>query len=743
VRFQLRAARRDLAKAIGFRRGIGLLLMGLFASLRIWDPGIVTEVRLKVFDIYQELHPRDTQELPVAIIDIDEASLAKYGQWPWPRTRLAALVDRLTEAGAAAIAFDIVFPEADRTSPDLLADSIEHIDENTRAILRALPSNDAVFAESIARSRVVVGQSAYHIAIPADGNGTATQTPFALVGGDPTPFISRFPGMIRNIAPIDRAASGHGIFTIIPEFDGLVRRVPLIASAGGRLTSALVVDLLRVATGGDATIVRTGRAGVESLVVGGVQIPTDQFGQVWIHFTPSQRARFISAADALQTPDLPSKVGGRLVLIGTSATGLVDMKATPAGTMAGVEVHAQLLETIMGKAALERPVWATLAEIAFTIVMGAILIYLIPLRSAIEVFFLGGCVAAAAIAISWLFFVNERILIDATYPTSVLLIIYLSLVFVNYIREEGQRKQIRSAFSQYLSPKLIDQLTKSPEKLVLGGETKDMTIMFSDVRDFTAISERYKASPHELTRLINRILSPLSAAVTDHKGTIDKYMGDNIMAFWNAPLPDDDHARNACAAALDMIGRLEAINDERRTEAETEGIEFVRLRMGIGINTGNCVVGNMGSNMRFDYTVLGDSVNLASRLEGQSKNYGRPIVIGEQTAQAVEDSFALLELDFIRVKGKSEPEHIFTVLGTEELSRQPMYRAVREATRELLESYRRREWDTARQILQRCASSFAALDLMDFHALYQQRVEEFSLRPPPPEWDGAYVAQSK
>lgn len=267
--------------------------------------------------------------------------------------------------------------------------------------------------------------------------------------------------------------------------------------------------------------------------------------------------------------------------------------------------------------------------------------------------------------------------------------------------------------------------------------------MFSDVRDFTEISERYKESPQELTKLINRILSPLSDAVTDHRGTIDKYMGDNIMAFWNAPLPDGDHAQNACAAALDMIRRLEEVNEERRNEAASEGTDFVRLRMGIGINTGNCVVGNMGSSMRFDYTVLGDSVNLASRLEGQSKNYGQTIVIGEHTARLVENSFALLELDFIRVKGKSEPERIFTILGTAELNDLPIYREIREATRDLLDSYRRREWDAARRILEQFADSFVTLGLSDFRSLYERRVEEFSLRPPPPDWDGAYAAQTK
>jgi adenylate cyclase len=738
-----RGAAQLFIRQIGPERAVGLLLIGMLVSLRIWDPALVEEIRLKTFDIYQEISPRQRQNLPVTIVDIDEASLARFGQWPWPRTRLAAMVDKLTAAGAVAIAFDVVFPEPDRTSPDLLADSIERLDEATRAVLRSLPSNDAAFADSISRSRVVLGESGYHSPTAADPGNPPISTPFALRGGDPRSSLIRFPGMIRNVAPLEKAAAGRGIFTILPEFDGLVRRVPLIASAEGKLSAALVVDMLRVATGGNAIVVRSGPSGVEDIVVGGVQVPTDQFGQVWIHFATARSNRFISAADVLDGVNLSDKVAGRLVLIGTSATGLLDLKATPAGAMPGVAVHAQLLETILGKSALDRPVWTALAEVAFFVIVGALLIYLIPLRGAAEVFVLGACVAAVAIAISWLFFVYQRVLVDASYPLGVLLFIYVVLVFVNYTREEGRRKQIRTAFSQYLSPKLIEQLTKNPEKLVLGGETKEMTIMFSDVRDFTAISERYKDAPHELTRLINRILSPLSDAVTDHKGTIDKYMGDNIMAFWNAPLADDDHAHNACLAALDMIGRLEQVNEERRKEAEAEGIGFVRLRMGIGINTGSCVVGNMGSRMRFDYTVLGDSVNLASRLEGQSKNYGRPIVLGERTARLVEQSFALLELDFVRVKGKKEPERIFTILGPAEFTRQPAFQKVKQATHELLDLYRRREWEAAKQALERHAPAFGALDLGIFHALYVDRVEEYTLRPPPPDWDGAYVSQTK
>jgi adenylate cyclase len=743
MRLRWRKAGLWFTRQLGFERTIGLLLIGLFVTLRLWDPAIVEEIRLKGFDVYQSLQPRAQQQLPVAIIDIDEASLAKYGQWPWPRTRLAAMIDRLTQAGAAAIALDVVFPEPDRTSPDLIADSIDNLDAATRAALRALPNNDVTFADSIKRSRVVLGQSAYFSAIPSPGADQPVQSPIASIGGDPRPYLIRFPGMIRNVAPLEHAAAGRGIFTILPEFDGLVRRVPLIASADGRLVSALVVDLLRVATGGDALIVRTTPGGIEDVVVGGVQVPTDQYGQVWVYFAPPQPERFVSAAEVLGSSDISAKVAGKLVLIGTSATGLLDLKATPAGSMAGVEVHAQLLETIMSKTALSRPLWAVFAEFVFLVLVGALLVYFIPLRGAVEVFGVGAIVAVAGLATAWLFFARWRILVDATYPLGGLLVIYFVLVFVNYLREEGRRKQIRSAFSQYLSPKLIDQLTRDPDKLVLGGETKEMTIMFSDVRDFTAISESYKDSPQDLTRLINRILSPLSDAVTANKGTIDKYMGDNIMAFWNAPLADEAHADNACMAALDMIGRLELVNEERRKEAEADGVPFRRLKMGIGINTGTCVVGNMGSTMRFDYTVLGDTVNLASRLEGQSKSYGRPIVIGEQTAQLVRDRFTLLELDLVRVKGKSQPERIFTILGPAELGAQPLYQEVREATHELLQRYRGREWEAANNTLARYAGSYAALDLGALHALYARRVEEFTLLPPPPDWDGAFDAQTK
>jgi adenylate cyclase len=251
-------------------------------------------------------------------------------------------------------------------------------------------------------------------------------------------------------------------------------------------------------------------------------------------------------------------------------------------------------------------------------------------------------------------------------------------VFTNFVKEQAQRRQIRSAFGQYLSPTLVEQLAQSPEKLVLGGEARDMTIMFSDVRGFTTISEIYKDDPQGLTALMNSFLTPLTNAIIDRKGTIDKYMGDAIMAFWNAPLYDPTHELNACEAALDMLDRVERLNREREAAAKANGSLFIPINIGVGINTGRCVVGNMGSDLRFDYSVLGDSVNLASRLEGQCKSYGLPIIIGSRTANAAKDKFALLELDFIAVKGKKEPEVVYSIVGRNDLASSGRFQRWRE-----------------------------------------------------------------
>jgi adenylate cyclase len=323
-------------------------------------------------------------------------------------------------------------------------------------------------------------------------------------------------------------------------------------------------------------------------------------------------------------------------------------------------------------------------------------------------------------------------------------LIYLVLTFVNYFREQKQRQQIRSAFGFYLSPHLVEQLARSPEKLVLGGEERRMTVLFSDVRGFTAIAEQYKDDPQGLTRLMNRFLTPLTNAIIERKGTIDKYIGDAIMAFWNAPVDDDEQEANACDAAMEMQQRANALNTALKREAEASGGRYLPLRIGIGLNTGPCVVGNMGSDFRFNYSVLGDTVNVASRLEARTKDYRLPLVIGARTAQRAGEKFATMEIDLIRVKGKSEPEAVFTVLGRRaELEQDPHCRELRELNARMLACYRRQDWEAALDLIERCRQADNGFNVAGLYDMYAERIAAYRAAPPPPGWDGVYEAESK
>jgi adenylate cyclase len=334
-------------------------------------------------------------------------------------------------------------------------------------------------------------------------------------------------------------------------------------------------------------------------------------------------------------------------------------------------------------------------------------------------------------------------LIDFTYPLMSTTAIYLTLIFSSFVREQQQRKQIRSAFAQYMSPALVEQLAQSPEKLVLGGEARELTIMFSDVRGFTTISEAYKNDPQGLTGLMNRFLTPLTNAILARKGYIDKYMGDAIMAFWNAPLDDKNHQLNACEAAVDMLERIDELNDIREREAKEGGHTFIPINVGVGLNTGMCTVGNMGSDIKFNYSVLGDSVNLASRLEGQTKEYGFPIIVGSTTALAVKEKFAILELDFIMVKGKKEPEVIYAIAGREDVAQSGHFQRLRNLTIEMLACYRTRDWDGALAAIERGRKSDEARSLELLYDLYETRIRGYLEKPPPEDWNGAFALLTK
>jgi adenylate cyclase len=734
---------RRLAWQFGRARAFCLILLLSLALLRIADPPAIEELRLRVFDTYQVIQPRVKTAKPVTIVDIDEKSLAKYGQWPWPRTRIADLVTRLNQLGAVVTAFDIVFPEPDRLNPALAAESFSGIDDETRTRLKALPSNDQILADAIRRSRVVLGESGLPYVV-SELDKSLPLTGLATLGGDPQPFMLSFPGLIRNIDLLEKAAMGRGLFTISQERDGLVRRVPVMMQAQGMVMPSLSFEMLRAITGTDTILIKSDRAGIKSIRVGSLEIPTDSEGRIWVHFAKRDPSIYVSASDVLDGTVQPGMIARHLVLIGTSAVGLLDTKTTPLdAVIPGVEVHAQVLESALTKTVLSQPAYARGAELCIAIILGIIVIWLAPMFGPVTLVIMGAVFAALLAGTSWYFYTQHRLLIDFTYPLLSTTLIYLTLIFSNFVREQAQRRRIRSAFSQYLSPALVAQLAQSPEKLVLGGEEREMTIMFSDVRGFTTISESYKHDPHGLTTLMNRFLTPITNAILDRKGTIDKYMGDAVMAFWNAPLDDDQHQINACHAALDMLDRIDALNHLREDEAAQGGHVYIPINVGIGLNTGICVVGNMGSDLRFDYSVLGDSVNLASRLEGQSKEYGFPIIIGSKTALAAKDKFAILELDFIMVKGKKEPEVIYAIAGREDVMQSERFQTLRNLTIEMLACYRGRDWDGALFAIERGRHSDVANTLEQLYGLYEKRIRSYQENPPPEDWSGAFALLTK
>lgn len=742
---RLKILRRWFARKFGFARMVCLGLLVVFAGLRLWDPPPVQEIRLRTFDMFQLIDPRDKKGVrPVTIVDIDDRSLARFGQWPWSRTRIADMIINLTSKGAVAIGFDVVFSEADRLNPDLVANQMRYLDDATRAKLRELPSNDQILSEAIKHSRVVLGETGQ----PKVGSELDKTLPFtgvATVGEENAErFLFDYAGLLRNVPVIEKVAAGRGLFSIPTERDGLIRRVPMILRAQGNIMPSLSLEILRVVTGTPTLLVRTDKTGVRAIRLKGVEIPTDKNGRLWVHYARQDSSIYVSAADVLDNIVPPSMIANKVVLIGTSAAGLNDIKTTPvSSTMPGVEIHAQVLESVLSGAVISQPNYALGVELLAALIIGILVIIFTPNLGPVRLVLAGATFAAILIGTSWFFYWRYRYLIDFTYPLLSTTAIYLTFIFASFVREQRQRKEIRGIFAQYMSPVLVEQMAQSPEKVVLGGEEREMTIMFSDVRGFTTISESYKHDPQGLIVLMNRFLTPLTDVIIEQNGYVDKYMGDAIMAFWNAPLDDAEHQVHACEAAIQMLEKIDVVNKEREQEAADGGHVYIPLNVGIGLNTGIGVVGNMGSDLKKNYSVLGDSVNLASRLEGQTKEYGFPIIVGSRTALAVKDKFAILELDFIMVKGKREPEVIYAIAGREDVMQSGAFQRLRNITIEMLSCYRNRDWQGALDAIERGRRSEDADTLEKLFKLYEARIKDFKVNPPPEDWTGAYALLTK
>jgi adenylate cyclase len=729
-----------------------LLVVAVLAgatTLRLYDPFFLQALRFIAFDSYQRLAPQEyNADYPIRIVDIDEDSLARIGQWPWSRTVLAELLTKLAAQGASSVGFDTLFSEPDQTSPEVVIARLGPEAAATIADEVTLgESHDAVFARAIAAAPTVLAAALTNRV--SDDPGPPGKAGFATAGDDPRPFIAGFLGWTGNVPVLDAAAAGLGSINWIPDRDQVIRRVPLIYRVGETLVPTMATETLRVAQGASTYVLKASNAsgetafgeqtGLNHIKVGDIEVPTDSDGGIWLRFRPSNPEAYIPAWKVLAGENNPDDVAGRIILVGTSAPGLLDLRATPIdASIPGVEIHAQAIEHILSGATLSRPDYAFAAEIVVVIVLGLGIAWILPRISAATSALVGGVTVAGLIAGGWFLYRDAGLLFDPSYPAAATAFLVATSTLYVYRRVELQRGEVRRAFGYYVSPTVVDEIMRNPDKLELGGEVRELTLLFCDVRNFTSISEKLTA--HELTNFINGLLTPLSGIILKKRGTIDKYMGDAIMAFWNAPLDDEQHAAHACEAALEMAGAMAGLNAKWKAEAEAAGRTFARVSIGIGINTGDCCVGNLGSEQRFDYSAIGDDVNVASRYEGLSKMYGVPIVVGEATIQRMRDVEAL-ELDLIRVKGRAMPTRVFTLpaaLGADPAA----MKALTPVYRRMLEAYRSQDWDGAEAAIAECRA-LGVGSLETLLTLYLTRALTFREIPPPDDWDGADTATSK
>ena len=662
----------------------GVVLVALLA-LRIADPEPIARLRLSAFDSFLRLAPRTVDPATsVMVVDIDETSLGRLGQWPWPRSRQAELVDRVREAGAKTVALDLILAEPDRFSPEELAQQFRGRPELAPLVdaARRLPSNDELLAVAISRLPSVLGISGE---VRGGTDPPAPRAAFATSGDDPRAFVPHFPGAAQPIGVLSERASALGAVNWLPSGDQIVRHVPLIVTIGDTLYPSLSLEHLRLArkettlfvraSGGSGVLSFGEKAGVDSVRAGGLELPAGPDGQLWLRFAPYDHARYVPAHALLDGSMKSGVLAGRHVIIGSSATGLLDLRAKPLdAAVPGVEIHAQALEQMLSGDHLVRPSWATGAEIAFLTLSGALVAWLIGRLGPIAAAVTGSVAALAVLTCSWLAF-GQGLLVDPVYAVLSLVALYLSGSLLTYIRTETERARVRAAFGHYVSAPLVEELASDPAKLKLGGEMREVTVLFADVRGFSGLSEGMEAE--ELIRFVNALFTPLSEIILESRGTIDKFMGDTVMAFWNAPLSDPAHAANACRAALRMMSCLDELNRHWPADVRPRGAHGAKpVRIGIGLNTGLCCVGNVGSPERFDYSILGDSVNIASRLEEATKTYGVVIIAGEGTMRAAA-GLAWLEIDRLALRGKTRLERIFALLGDESLAGRESFEGLR------------------------------------------------------------------
>jgi adenylate cyclase len=672
---------------------LAVITVLILLSIKISNPYLVEATKLKFYDYLMLGNPVQSEQIVIA--NIGEKTIEKYGQWPFPRKNYAEIIHEIYGRGAGLVGSTILMPEPDRMG------------------------NDSVLSNTLKQYPVVLSQT-----VTSDCSSSKTTQKIRLTGvavigdGRATDYLPQYPCVLDNIDILQKAAVGVGVTSTLPETDGVVRRVPLLAQSSGEYYPAFALEMLRVAAGDPSYQAKINQTGVEALRVPSFDtIKTDEYGRVFIN--PNYKFSSFEIGSK-NVPDLT----GKIVILGVTAAGVSNPVATPSGAQYPHQLQASILQTLINGDSMSIPNWIPIVDFAGFV--GLCLALIIASRFRYSIVYIA-VISGAYLYLPFYLFTKEHILLDVSFNILAALFVYIHLYTVKFISEFLQKQQIKKQFGTYLSPAMVEKLQKNPDLLKLGGESRELSIMFTDVRGFTAISEHYGEDVQGLTKIMNRYMTAMTARIIENEGTLDKYIGDAQMAFWNAPLDDKDHALNAVRTGLAMLKDLETFN----AEVEKEGVPA--FGMGLGINTATVVVGNMGSSQRFDYTCLGDGVNLASRLEGQSKPYGVGIILGPQTAEYVKDTYQVVELDLIAVKGKTEPARIFTVLERKDP-------AAVIAHDRFLDAYRSGDWGRAMAMAYEMGPLWKGA-LKGYYEAMLDRMHE--LRSAPENWDGVFRATSK
>ncbi|HBO83749.1 MAG: hypothetical protein A2073_07105 [Deltaproteobacteria bacterium GWC2_42_11] len=739
-------------KKLFFITGPKLGLIITIISLFIYLIGIpfFHLMELKAFDLHFVSRGKIKPGSEVVIVAIDEKSLDKFGRWPWPRIRIAELLERLKKSGARVIAFDIVFSEPDESSGintirDLKS-KLKNKGKNVRSVIEKIEKeadNDRRFASALKKNpSAILGYFFYtsqddikHITKEQKKKqeyiiSSRFSTVRYLEKGVPQPELLTALGVEDNIPVIARAASDFGFFNIVPDSDGTVRWVSLAARYKDNFYPHIALEAVRKYLDSPPLSLNLAGYGVDSISIGNKTIPTDEKGRLLINFRgPQKTFPHYSFSDAAEGLIPEEALKDKIVIVGATATGIYDMRTTPfAGTFPGLEIHANIIDNILKEDYIHRPDWVVLFDIMAILILGATLSFIIPKIHAVYTALLTLALMGFYIIANTYIFNHWKIWLTEIYPLFTILVVSGSVTVFQFMTEERQKRKIGRAFSHYVAPSLVNEILKNPEKLVLGGEEKRLTVLFSDIRGFTNVSESLK--PQVLVKLINDYLTPMTDIILKNDGTIDKYMGDAIMAFWGAPIWQENHHIRACRTALQMFETLSKL----QVVWEKAGIP--KLDIGVGISTGKVTVGNMGSSTRFDYTVIGDTVNLGSRLEGLNKEYGTHIILPKYTYEDVKEEFLLRELDMVRVKGKDIPIKIYELMG----EKTDRLKEIAELFEKGLELYRGKDWDKAQKYFEE------VLKIKDDDGpskVFLSRIEELHDAKLPQDWDGVFVMTKK